>query len=160
MVKNPGLIHLLVALVWLFLSGNSTTGSFLVALVGTYFLLSLFKKAIGCESYVRRVRAFFIFLGKLFVEIVLANLYIMKVAIMPKAGFVEGGFLYYDVSELTNFETLLVACCIGLSPGTMVADKSEDKKTLIVHIFPANDPEKVRETIDRTLKHNIMAFTR
>lgn len=160
MVKSPGLIHLLVALVWLFLSGNSTTGSFLVALVGTYCLLSLFKKAIGCEAYVRRVRAFFVFLARLFLEIILSNLRVMKVAIMPNAGLVEGGFMDYDVSELTNFEALLVAYCIGLSPGTMVADKSEDGKILIIHIFPSSNPDEVRATIDRTLKYSIMAFTR
>lgn len=159
-MKSPGLIHLLVALVWLFLSGNSTTGSFVVALVGTYLLLSLFKKAIGCEAYVRRVRAFFVFLAKLIQEIVLSNLRIMKIGIMPGAGTVEGDFMDYDVSELTSFETLLVSYCIGLSPGTMVADKSRDGKILVIHIFPSSNPDEVRATIDRTLKHTILGFTR
>jgi multicomponent Na+:H+ antiporter subunit E len=125
-MKYFGIVHIMVALVWLFLSGNMTTGGFLVALLGTYFLLMLFRKAIGCESYVRRVRAFFAFFFGLLTEIVLSNLRIIRICLSKEAPDIEGEFIEYDVKGLTDFEVILIAYCIGLSPGTMAADRSED----------------------------------
>lgn len=158
-MKNFGIVHIMVALVWMFLSGNLTTGGFLVALVGTYFLLVVFRKAIGCESYVRRVRAFFVFVFGLLWEIVLSNVRIMLVALSREAPKIRGEFINYDVRGLTDFEILLISYCIGLSPGTVAADLSDDKETLILHIF-ATDRDEACEIIDRTLKNSILKFTR
>lgn len=158
-MKNVGTMHFLVALVWLFLSGNMTTGSFIVALTGTYFLLALFRKAIGCEAYVRRVRAFFIFFFGLLLEIVRSNVHIIRECMTSRAATIEGEFIKYDVKGLTDFEILLISYCIGLSPGTVVADRSKDRQTLILHIFTMN-AEQARTVVDRTLKHRILKFTR
>lgn len=131
----------------------------MLALVGTYGLLALFRKAIGCEAYVKRVRAFFVFVVGVVFEIIRSNLRIMWVSLSRNAGFIEGQFVDYDVSGLSEFEVLLISYCIGLSPGTMVADRSEDGNTLVLHIF-ATDADDARKVINRTLRDNILAFTR
>lgn len=160
MINNYLVMHLLVALVWLFLSGNTTTGNFFVALVGTYGLLALFRKAIGCEEYVVRVRAFILFIYRFTCEVIRANLHIMRVALTPGAGKIPGDFVHYNIADMTDFEVLLLSYCISLSPGTMVADRNDDATILVLHAFACGGPDEVRALIDRTLRDNILAFTR
>lgn len=157
---NPFIMHLLIALVWLFLSGNVSFGNFIVSLGVTFALLALFQKALGCESYVRRVKALVRFLILFVHSVILSNLHIMRIALRQDAAKVQGYFLSYDVTGLTDFEVLLISQCIGLSPGTMAAERSKDGHILILHIFGSDDPQAVREKIDETLKIRILAFTR
>lgn len=153
-------MHFLVALVWIFLSGNATFGNFLVALVATFALLALFRKPIGCEAYVRRVVALLRFQPFFIADIVMSNLRVMRMALRKDAAKIRGQFVEYDVSDLRDFEVMLVAHCIGLSPGTMAADRSPDGKFLIVHVFGNNDPDDVRTRLDASLKTPILRFTR
>lgn len=159
-MNRPFIMHLLVAMVWLFLSGNATFGNFLVALVITFALLALFRKAIGCENYVKRVMALLRFLPRFFLEVVVSNLRVMRMALRRDARKLRGRFIRYDVTGLTDFEVLLIAQCIGLSPGTMAADRSEDGRHLILHVFGPDHPARVRKKIDSSLKAHILAFTR
>lgn len=160
MINNYLVMHLLVALVWLFLSGNTTSGNFFIALLGTYGLLVLFRRAIGCEDYVQRVRAFVLFIFRFMHEVIRANLHIMHVALTREGGKIPGDFVHYNIADMTDLEVLLLSYCISLSPGTMVADRSDDNTILVLHAFACGSPDEVRALIDRTLRDNILAFTR
>lgn len=153
-------MHLLVTLVWLFVIGTITLANFVIAMIVTFFLLSLFRRAIGCEDYVRRVNAFFSFSVGFIREIIISNVRVMRVAMQRNASRLKGCFIGYDVEDLTEFEILLLAQFIGLSPGTMVAEMSEDKKHLILHAFPATTAEEIQHKLDSTLKKGILSFTR
>lgn len=157
---NTLIMHFIVALVWMFLSGTATFGNFLVALVVTFALLALFRKAIGCENYVKRVMALVRFQPLFISDIVMSNLRVMRMALRRDAGKIRGHFVHYDVSGLRDFEVMLLAHCIGLSPGTMAADRSEDGKYLVVHVLGGDDPDSVRKKIDASLKTPILRFTR
>lgn len=159
-IKNPAIMHLLVALVWLFVSGNITLAGFFVAFIATFLLLSLFRKAIGCEDYVRRVKAFLWFTVRFVQDVIASNIRIMRVALRRDAGEIDGRYVNYNVEGLTEFEILLISQCIGLSPGTMVAEMHEDGKHLILHAFPASTAGDIQQKLDSTLKRGILSFTR
>ncbi|MFT4175156.1 MAG: Na+/H+ antiporter subunit E [Luteolibacter sp.] len=159
-MKSPFIMHMLVALVWLFLSGNTSLGNFFLALVLTFILLALFRKPLHCEDYVRRTFAFFVFLKTLMTEIVSSNLRISRVVFHRNASREEGAFVPYDVAGLNERELLLVSLCIGLSPGTMVANRSDDGNLLILHVFAAGTAEEVQKRVDATIKSGILSFTR
>lgn len=159
-MTNPAVAHLLVALVWLFLSGNTTFGNFLVAWIATFGMLALFQKVLGCQDYVRRMKSFVRFSGRLLVDIVRSNIRIMKVALERDARKVRGCYVDYDVSGLTDFEILLLSQCVGLSPGTMVAEHKESERKLVIHAYPAAPDEEVQQKIDSSLKEGIQSFTR
>lgn len=158
-MKNPFILHLALALVWLFLSGIATLGNFVVAMAATFILLALFQRAIGCQDYARRVRAFLTFSARFFAEIIRSNLRIMRIAALPGAGNARGCYVRYDVAGLTDFEVFLIAQCINMSPGTMAADR-EEPHHLIIHCFPAEPEAVIQEKIDATLKRGILSFTR
>ena len=156
---NPVVLHLFIALVWFFLSGTQTVANFLIAFLCTFALLALFRKAIGCEGYIRRMGAFCKFIVHFILDIIASNIRIMRVAISREAGQRHGRFIEYDVSGLSDVEILLIAQCIGLSPGTMVAERAGEGR-LIIHTFATGEPHEVRASLDRTLKSGILAFTR
>jgi multisubunit Na+/H+ antiporter MnhE subunit len=153
-------MHLLVAMVWLFLSGNTTLGGFLVGLVSGFALLALFRRAIRCETYVRRVSSLLIFVVCFARELVVSSLRIARVALQPGAGDVKGCFVRYEAPGLSDLEVMLLAHCISLTPGTTTVTRTEDRQGLILHAFAGGSPDELQRSIDATLKEGILAFTR
>jgi multicomponent Na+:H+ antiporter subunit E len=88
--------------------------------------------------------AFVLFFLRKLVE---ANLFIAKDLLTP-------GLLiqpaYLDVSVILNrdYQILLLANLISMTPGSLVVDVVEDRKIIIVHSMYAADREKVIEEID------------
>jgi multicomponent Na+:H+ antiporter subunit E len=153
-------MHLLIAMVWLFLSGNTTLGGFVVGLVSGFALLALFRRAIRCESYIRRVSSLVVFLLRFARELVVSSLRIARVSLQPGAGEVKGCFLRYEAPGLSELELLLLAQCISLTPGTTTVARTEDRRGLILHAFAGGTPDELQQSIDTTLKQWILAFTR
>jgi len=153
-------MHLGIALVWMFLSGNTTLGGLIAGLLGGFVMMNVFQSALGCGNYIRRVWAAGIFLGRFLLMIAASNLRIARAVLRKDAGAIRGEFLSYSVADLTPFETLLLCQCIGLTPGTIVAELSADKTTLVLHAFASGTPDEIRHSLDEELKHGILAFTR
>ena len=152
-------MHLLVAFVWIFLLGNQTLGGLLIGLFAGYLLLAIFKRALLCESYVRRTNALAAYAVYFIKEVVLSNFRIAMVAISRKPSAVKGNFIAYDVEGMTTFEILLLSHCLNLTPGTIVASRSYDKAEIVIHTFAVGKAEQVRVSID-DMKSRIQRFSR
>jgi len=152
-------MHLLVALVWLFLNGSATLGSFLLGLAAGFILLAVFQRALRCESYIRRIRFFCSFVVRLLREIILSNFRITQLILSKNASQLTGRFADYDVSDLTDIEILIMAQCLSLTPGTTVAEHN-DQGQLVLHTFPALADEDLKAIVDKTVKQPMLAFTR
>jgi len=157
---NAFAMHTLIALVWLFLSGNTTLGGLMIGWIAGYALLAAFQRALRCESYVRRVRGFAAFVIRFAGELTVSSLRMAVLALRPNAGKLKGEFVRYHVEGLSTFEVLLLSHCISLTPGTTTVNQSEDNKALVLHAFPADESDELQRHIDRTLKAWILAFTR
>lgn len=153
-------MHLLIAFVWLFLSGNTSLGGLLGGLIAGFLLLALFQRALETQDYVRRTIAFARFAVLFVREVVISNYRIASVALHPKARSFRGEFMAYNVEDLTKLEILLLCYCVSLTPGTTVAGKSEDERSIVLHAYASGTPEEISEHIDRTLRKYILAFTR
>lgn len=153
-------IHLSVALVWMFLSGNTTVGGLAGGLLGGFAMMAFFQNALNCRNYIRRVLAACVFLGRFLLLIAASNLRIARAVLQKDAGALRGEFLTYRIAGLTPFETLVLCQCIGLTPGTIVADRSPDGDALVLHAFASGTPDEIRRSLDEGLKHHILAFTR
>jgi len=158
-MKAP-IMHLLIAFVWLFLSGNTSLGGFFSGLIAGFLLLALFQRALETQDYVRRVVAFGRFTLLFLREVVVSNIRIARLALYPKVGSIRGEFMAYNVEDLTKLEILLLCYCVSLTPGTTVAGKSADERSIVLHAFASGTPEEISEHIDQTLRKYILAFTR
>lgn len=153
-------VHFLIALVWMFLSGNTTLGGLALGLAAGFALMALFQNALGCQSYIRRLIAAMAFLAHFLQQVISSNLRIARTVLRRDAGELKGEFLAYSIEGLTEIELLLLCQCISLTPGTIVAEKSTDGRELILHAFASGGPDQIRKSIDEGLKHRILSFTR
>ena len=152
-------MHLLVALVWLFLSGNTTLGGFIMGMLAGFVLLATFKRALKCETYVRRLWAGGIFVLHFLKDVCTTNFKLVCLTLSPSASSAKGKFVTYDVSDLSRLETVILAQCLSMTPGTMVAELTDESK-LVLHTFPATSEEELKVQIDTSLKRHLLAFTR
>jgi len=157
---HPAFIHLGIALAWMFLGGNTTLGGFASGLVFGFIAMALFRNALHCRHYIRRVLAGVRFFFHFIYLILLSNLKIARAAILREAPRIKGEFLVYRIDGLTDFETLLLCQCIGLTPGTIVTDRIPNDSALILHAFASGTAEEIRRFVDQELKYPILLFTR
>lgn len=156
----PSLVmNLVIAEIWQLLSGAGMVG-FGTGLVLGFVLLASFPNLLGSHEYIRRVLAFFRFLGVFMREFLLSNLAIAKAVLFRKKEDIHPNFLTYNIDGLRAWEVFLLSQCITLTPGTTAVEISADFQTMVIHAFDADDPDGVRASIDQTLKAAILAFSR
>lgn len=153
------LMHFLVASVWTFLQGNATLGGFITGGIASFFLLWIFQKVLGCEDYIRRALATLSFAGHFLYDVARSNLAMAKLCLQPGVGKRSGSFTTYDVGDLTPTETVLLAYFINLTPGTTVADRTE-QGCFVLHSFPAVESTTLEERINKTLRKPLLEITR
>jgi multisubunit Na+/H+ antiporter MnhE subunit len=153
-------LNLLLAVVWLLLSKEPTPGVFAVGMLMGFALLAAFPTLLASRDYVRRTLAGLRFLLVFLREFVMANFTVAWTILFRPRTSLHPNFLTYDVAGLNPGEILLLSYCISLTPGTTTVNVSDDFQFLVLHALDADDPARIRENLDRVLKHGILAFTR
>ena len=157
-MKQPAVVHLLIGMVWMFLSGNPSLGGLATGLLAGFALLALFRRALNCADYIRRVTAASVHGWRFLGQILKSNLRIARLALRRDAGAVEGRFVRYRVGDLSEVELLLLCWFISLTPGTTVAERNDGE--LILHVFGLGEPDGIQSRLDQDLKNGILSFTR
>ena len=153
------LLHVVLALVWMFLSHSYNPSSFIVGYLLGILLLLGFRKFFNSRFYMQRVWAviklFFLFIK----ELIMANISVLKVILKPKLDMKPGIFALE--TELKNpWEITLLANLITLTPGTLVIDVSDDNKVLYIHAMDINDVQSDIDAIKNSFEKAIMEVSR
>jgi multisubunit Na+/H+ antiporter MnhE subunit len=157
---KPIALNLVIAGIWLFLSRQPSLAVFAVGFFVGFAVIALFRHVIDDEGYVRRCVAFVRFLLIFIREFLVANFTVAWTVLFTRKDALYPNFLTYDVSGLTRIEILLLSYSLSLTPGTTTVQIEGDFNTLILHVLNADQPDKVRASIDRRLKSAILKFTR
>jgi multicomponent Na+:H+ antiporter subunit E len=136
-------LNLMLALVWMFLTGAFEVGSFLVGFVFGFVAIAFGRQVLESESYVRAARGIVRLLLVFVYELVVANLQLARDILSPAQRF-KPGFIAFDVRDLPPLETVLLANMISLTPGTVTVDSDDDGFTLYIHTVYAQDPDSIR----------------
>jgi multicomponent Na+:H+ antiporter subunit E len=138
------------------INATNAVGAFFI----TYFilwLLSYFYDKVHFKKLPRVIQLFFFFVK----ELVKANL---KIAydVMTPTHHMSPGVIVYPMQASTDLEITMLANLLSLTPGSLVIDVSEDRKTLYFHSMyvPNNDVEKVKEGVRNGFEKKILAITR
>ncbi|HSX88066.1 MAG TPA: Na+/H+ antiporter subunit E [Pseudomonas sp.] len=132
------LLSLCLLLVWMLLVDSSSLGQWLLgALLG--WLIPLLTQLFWISPpRIYRPGKLCLFLLRVLGDIVTANLQVAKLILGPvdrlRPAFVEVPMLLEDDLALT-----MLASVISLTPGTVSADLSDDRKTLLVHSLDVAD---------------------
>lgn len=153
-------LNLIIASMWLLLQEHASFPSFVVGFLMGFVLIKLFPGVLDSRDYTRRVGAFSSFICIFARQFVVACAQLIGIILIRPARSLHPRIITYDTTGLTRFEILLLAHCISLTPGSSCVGISEEMNALVLHVLDTNDPDAVRDDIDRTLKRGILAVTR
>jgi multicomponent K+:H+ antiporter subunit E len=135
-----------LAAIWLLLNNSLAPGQILLGvLLG--WLIPLFTLRFWPETVrIRRPWVLLRFLAVVLMDIVLANLVVARL-ILGRPERLRPAFIEVPLELESDLAISLLANTICLTPGTVSAQLSPDRRTLLVHALDAPHPEAVRAAI-------------
>ncbi len=145
MIKNF-LMNLLLAGIWVALTGSMYYTNFLFGFMLGFFVLWIMNRNENDQRYFFRVPKVLSFIFYFLYQLLKSNIQVAFDVITPRY-FFKPGIVKYPLNAQTDFEINLLSTMISLTPGTLIIDISDDKKTIYIHVMYLTDPETfVRET--------------
>jgi|GEM_PF-694826 len=140
-------MNLLLALVWMFMTGTFSVGSLMVGFVAGFLSLAILQPVLGSRGYVQGVFGLIKLLVIYFFELFIAGVQLARDILRPNPP-IMGGFLQYDARHLSPVKTVLLSNMLSLTPGTLTVDVDDEGDFLYIHTVYAHDIEKTRRGLD------------
>lgn len=135
-----GFPALILMSLWLLLNNTLALGH---VLLGAVLGLGLAYLCRDFLIYVPRVRQPFrlcLFIGRVFFDIVRANLHVARL-VLGSQRRLQPGFVEVPMHIENEFVLATLACIISLTPGTVSAGLSQDHKRLLLHALDISRPD-------------------
>lgn len=114
-------INLLVSIIWLLISDSYTLNNFVLGYLFGLILVYLLHRVMPGKFYLiriyRMIKLVFIFL----LELIKANLDVLKIILKPHISN-KPGFFVYHTDLKTDWQIVLLSNLITLTPGTVVLE--------------------------------------
>jgi multicomponent Na+:H+ antiporter subunit E len=138
--------NLLLALVWVLLSGSFTGGNFLVGFVFGYLILAFADRSGRSVHYVRKVPQVLKFALFFLWDLVKANLRVAYDVVTPTHRM-RPAVIGIPLELESEGAITLLANLITVTPGTLALDISPDRRTLYIHAMYMDDEATLRAEI-------------
>ncbi len=146
--------NLLLALVWVLLTGSFTGGNFLVGFVFGYLILAFAGRGGRPARYVRKVPQVLKFALFFLVDLVKANLRVAYDVVTPTHRM-RPAVIGIPLALESDGAITLLANLITVTPGTLALDISPDRRTLYIHAMYMDDEANLRAEI-KALEQRIL----
>src|SRR5690606_27201876 len=144
------LANILLAVAWAALQGELSLSNLVIGyLVGYLVLAALSKGGVLPASYRKRVRAVLSLAWFLFGAFIVANARMAIDVFRPRRALAPS-IVRVPLDAEDDYEILMLATLINLTPGTIALDVSNDRKSLFLHVMHAPDPEAIRTEIKQS----------
>lgn len=151
--------NVLLAVVWIASVGEITLTSLLLGFVLGYFVLWLTGDLLGAGKYCSKVIRIFEFLVFFLWELLLANLRVAYDVVTPTF-HMRPGILAMPLDAKTDFEIMLLANLISLTPGTLSLDVSADRRFLYIHAMYIRDAEEEKLKLKNGFEQRLLRVLR
>lgn len=141
------MIFIIIFLLWIIFNGRITTEIVLLGLLLAGAVTWFDEKYIGHNNLnvsLKRLPALIDYLFTLIVEIIKANIIMIKITLAPKLEF-EPCIIYFKTDLKEQFTKVLLANSITLTPGTITASLEGD--TYCVHCLDKSMAEGINNSI-------------
>lgn len=139
--------NLLLALMWVILTGNFDGLNLLLGFFIGYLILGVMQRQVPIlRGYTKRLPKLFGFVIYFIKELILANLTV-AVDIITPMWRMKPGVIAYKLEATSEVEITLLANFISMTPGTLILDVSDDRRVLYIHAMFLGDEEKIRSSI-------------
>jgi multicomponent Na+:H+ antiporter subunit E len=158
MIKNF-LMNLLLSFIWVALTGSMYYSNFLFGFLLGFFILWVMNLNEGDQRYFNRVPKTLGLLLYFIYEMLVANLQVAYDVITPKY-FFKPGIVSYPLEATSDLEINLLSTMISLTPGTLILDISEDKKSIFIHVMYLKNKEQFISQIKNGFERRLLEITR
>lgn len=152
-------MNLLLSFIWVALTGSMYYSNFLFGFLLGFFILWVMNLNEGDQRYFNRVpKTIGLFLYFIY-EMLVANLQVAYDVITPKY-FFKPGIVRYPLEATSDLEINLLSTMISLTPGTLILDISEDKKSIFIHVMYLKNKEQFIRQIKNGFEKKLLEITR
>lgn len=131
---------------WLLLVNDFSLGHWLLGAFLALALPLLCRNLLLSTPRIRRPGLLLRFIALVLYDIVVANLQVARLVLGPKARL-QPGFVEIPLELTDDLAITILASVITLTPGTVSADLSDDRRTLLVHGLDVPDPQALAADI-------------
>ncbi len=156
---NGLLLNTLLAISWMFLTGNLEFENFVEGFIIGLLILWVSKYAASSGAYLRKIPKIIEFIFYFIFELIVANIKVTVDILTPRHRM-KPSIIAVPLTVDTNFEIALLANIITLTPGTLSLDVSTDNKIIYIHSMYVDNPEEFREEIKNGFEKKLMEITR
>ena len=154
------LANMLLAIAWAALQGEFSLSNLVIGyLIGYVLLAALARGGVLPSAYSSKVRAVVALAGFLFVAFIRANVR-MAADVLRFRPVLTPGIVAIPLEARDDYEILLLATLINLTPGTIAVDVSSDRSTLYLHVMHLSDPDAIREEIKTSFERRVLDILR
>ncbi|WP_028298168.1 Na+/H+ antiporter subunit E [Olivibacter sitiensis] len=155
------LMNLLLAFIWVALTGVLYFSNFYFGFLLGFFILWLMNRDGEDHRYFNRVPRIISFVLYFVYEMIKANIEVAYGVLSPKF-HMQPAIVKYPLHASSDFEVNMLATIISLTPGSLIMDISEDKKVLYIHVMHLknNDRELFIQKIERVYERRLLEIIR
>jgi multicomponent Na+:H+ antiporter subunit E len=158
---NGLLWNILLALVWVGMTGDFTPGNFMIGFALGLLILFFARRVVGTPNYLAKSGQVLELILFVIWELILANLRVAYDVLTP--GYhMRPGVVAIPLDARTDAEITLLANLITLTPGTLSLDVSSDRRMLYIHVMyiDNDDLEEVRRKIKAGFERRVLEVLR
>lgn len=150
---------LLLALVWVAMTGNFDVAGLAVGFVLGYLVLYPLQLVVGQSSYFVKVPRLLAFVGFYVLEVLRSNIRVAMDVVAPRSR-ARPGVVAIPLEAASDVEITLLVNLITMTPGSLAIDVSDDRSVLYVHSMFLDDPDDFRHTIKHDLERRVLELLR
>jgi multicomponent K+:H+ antiporter subunit E len=140
------LLSLLLFIVWPVLNGSWSAGQLLLG-AALAIVIPWFTEALRADKPALRAPLLIVRLGLVVLwDIVVSNIDVARSILGPEAA-IKPRFVWVPLSITDPHGIVALAGIITMTPGTLSADLSDDRRHLLVHAFNADDEAALIDSI-------------
>jgi len=151
--------NLLLALIWVAMSGHFDAANLLLGFGFGYVVLYLLQRVVGRSAYFTKSVLLVRFVGFYALEVVRTNVRVAVDVVTPTS-LAKPGIVAVPLDARTDVEITLLANLITMTPGSLSIDVADDRSVIYVHSMFLDDPEELRRTIKDDLERRVLELLR
>ncbi|WP_240768667.1 Na+/H+ antiporter subunit E [Olivibacter sp. XZL3] len=152
-------MNLLLAFIWIALTGVLAYANFMFGFAIGFFLLWVMNLNESDRRYFTRVPKIISFFLYFLYEMIRANVQVAYDMITPRF-FMQPGIVRYPMNARSDFEINLLSTVISLTPGTLILDVSEDRSVLYIHVMYLKDKDRFIQQIKEGFERRLLEIIR
>ncbi|GAA4516246.1 Na+/H+ antiporter subunit E [Sphingobacterium thermophilum] len=153
------LMNLLLSFIWVALTGSMYYTNFVFGFMLGFGILWIMNRNEGDRSYFYKVPRIISFVFYFIWQMIKANFQVAYDVITPRY-FMRPGIVKFPLNARTETEINLLSMMISLTPGTLILDISEDRKTMYIHVMYLDNPEKFVRQMKTGLERRLLEALR